>query len=62
MCSGTVLAANATAVLKSGKGEEHRAWVVAALAERLGTAVSSLDRGSSVLDDASGRLDQLTMG
>ena len=43
--------ANATAVLKSRKGEEHLAGVVSVLAERLARVVSSLDRGPSVLDD-----------
>jgi hypothetical protein len=45
--------ANATNVLRSGKGEERLAEVVALLAQRLAPVLSSLDRGSSVLDDRS---------
>jgi MoaA/NifB/PqqE/SkfB family radical SAM enzyme len=47
------LHANATHVLKSAQGERHLAALVAALAERLGRVVSSLDRGASVLDEKS---------
>ncbi|HYY93064.1 MAG TPA: hypothetical protein VE713_01005 [Pyrinomonadaceae bacterium] len=45
--------AKATKVLKSAKGEEHVAEVVARLAERLARVLPSLDRGPCVLDDQS---------